>query len=102
MKFAIIATCGKQYRFDENCTVVLDRLSGNVGDKLTFKENEVLLVGSKDEIKESKNATVEVEILEHFRGEKLKIFKKRRRKHYDKCTGFRHDHTKILVKKISA
>ncbi len=102
MKFAIVSTCGKQYRFEENCTVVLDRLNANVGDKITFKDKDVLLVGSETEIKESLSALVEIEILEHFRGEKMKIFKKRRRKHYDKCTGFRHDHTKILVKKISA
>jgi large subunit ribosomal protein L21 len=102
MKFAIVATCGRQYKFDENCTVVLDRMNSlNVGDQITFSGNDVVVVGDENEINDANNAVVIAEVLEQFRGEKIKIFKKRRRKHYDKCTGHRQDYTRVLVKSIT-
>jgi len=99
--FAILSSCGKQYRVELGCTIVLDRLEGEVGSVIEM--NDILVTGDRDAFNlAKKTSNILVEILEHFKGEKCIIFKKRRRKNYERKNGFRHSHTKVLIKAINA
>ena len=104
--YAIIETSGKQYRVSSGDVLILDRLAGKVGEKLTL--DKVLLIGGASAKAEThvgapyvQNATLEAEIVEHTRGEKLTTIKYKRRKGYRRKIGHRQELTKILVTKIS-
>ena len=70
-----------------------------------IKFDQVLLVDNEGEIKIGapvvEGATVEASVIEHVRGDKVKVFKKKRRKGYQKQTGHRQDFTRIEIKSIS-
>ncbi|QED23354.1 50S ribosomal protein L21 [Candidatus Deianiraea vastatrix] len=100
--FAILQLCGKQYRGDLGCTLVLDRLDGEVGSIVEVKKEDILLIGDDKAYKiGSDKKKVSLQILEHFKGEKVTIFKKRRRKNYERKNGFKASHTKVLIKEIA-
>ena len=92
--YAVIKTGGKQYRVAKGDKIFVEKLEGNVGDAVSF--DQVLLLGG-DAIKLGKplvsGAKVEAKILEHGRGEKVIIFKFRRRKNYRRKTGHRQPFT---------
>ena len=92
--YAVIKTGGKQYRVAKGDKIFVEKLPGNVGDAVSF--DEVLLVGG-EALKLGKplvgGAKVEAKIVEHGRGEKIIIFKFRRRKNYRRKTGHRQPFT---------
>lgn len=102
--YAIIETCGKQYRVTPGDVVFLDRLDGNVGQTVTF--DKVLLIGGKGEgavlvgTPYLSNAALQGEIVEQSRGEKLLTIKYKRRKGYRKMIGHRQALTKVLVTRL--
>lgn len=98
--YAVIQTGGKQYRVEAGQTVVVEKLPGKPGDKITF--SDVLMVSSGDgNIKIGKpalaGAKVSGEIVEQGRGEKLVVFKFRRRKNYVRRNGHRQDLTAVKI-----
>jgi large subunit ribosomal protein L21 len=99
--YAVIKTGGKQYRVSKGDKIFVEKLPGNVGDAVSF--DQVLLVGG-DAIKIGKplvsGAKVEAKILEHGRGEKIIIFKFRRRKNYHRKTGHRQPFTTLQITDI--
>ncbi len=99
--YAVIKTGGKQYRVAKGDKIFVEKLPGNVGDAVSF--DQVLLVGG-DAIKLGKpivsGAKVEGKILEQGRGEKVIIFKFRRRKNYRRKTGHRQPFTTVQVTEI--
>lgn len=101
--YAIIETGGKQFRVQEGNKVVVDLLAAEVGSELTI--DRVLMVGG-DSAKIGaplvEGAKVTVKVLEHFRGEKIQVFKMRRRKAYRNKQGHRQDYTALTVTGISA
>jgi large subunit ribosomal protein L21 len=103
--YAVIKTGGKQYRVAKGDKIFVEKLAGNVGDAVSF--DEVLLLKSQDggeSIKLGKplvsGAKVEAKILEHGRGEKVIIFKFRRRKNYRRKTGHRQPFTTLQITDI--
>ena len=86
---AIIATGGKQYRVQEADVIEIERIPGEVGEKVTFKE--VLAVGNGADLNVGaptvEKAEVEAEIMDQFRGVKLIVFKMKRRKGLPQETG---------------
>jgi large subunit ribosomal protein L21 len=100
--YAVIKTGGKQYRVAKGDKVFVEKLPGNVGDAITF--DQVLLIGG-DAMKLGKplvaGAKVSAKILEHGRGEKIIIFKFRRRKNYRRKTGHRQPFTTVQVTDIT-
>ena len=100
--YAVIKSGGKQYRVESGAKLRLEALVADVGANVSF--DQVLLVGSGDAVKVGaplvSGALVKATVLGHGRGEKVKIFKLRRRKHYIKNQGHRQNYTEVRIDDI--
>ena len=100
--YAVIQTGGKQYKVKKGDTVQVELLPLDMGGKADF--SEVLLVGSGATVKVGQpfvaSASVTAEVVAIEKGPKLIIYQKRRRKQYDKKTGHRQPHTRLLITSI--
>jgi large subunit ribosomal protein L21 len=101
MAHAVIKTGGKQYRVAEGETIQVEKLSGNPGDKVEFSD---VLMFAGDAPKFGKplveGAKVEGEIVAQTRGEKLIVFKFRRRKRYRRKAGHRQWLTAVRITSV--
>lgn len=102
--FAIIKTGGKQYKVAKDKWLQIEKLPGEIGDKVEF--NEILMIG--DSAKPSvigtplvKGVTVTAEIISHLRGEKIIVFKKKRRQNYRRKKGHKQELTQIKIVDIT-
>lgn len=102
--YAIVNIAGQQFKVEKDQTIIVHRLGGEEGKQLEF--SEVVLVDDNGKVKVGaptlKGASVSAKILSHVRGDKVIIFKKKRRKGYQKQTGHRQDLTKIQIEAIKA
>ena len=100
MAYAIIRTGGKQFRVEEGATLRLPSITKEVGDSV---ELEALIVASGDDIKLGPaldGATVKGTVVAHGRGEKIIVFKKKRRKQYKRKHGHRQGFTSVKIDSI--
>jgi large subunit ribosomal protein L21 len=104
MKYAVIRTGGKQYRVSEGEVVKVEKLTGEVGEKITLAD--VLFVGGDGEAKIGAplvaNAKVSGEIVGQVRAKKVRVFKKKRRKSYSRQQGHRQYQTALKITSIEA
>ncbi|TCJ19529.1 50S ribosomal protein L21 [Parasulfuritortus cantonensis] len=102
--YAVIRTGGKQYKVAAGGTLKVETLPAEVGSEIVI--NDVLMVADGDDIKVGTpvvaGASVKATVLSHGRGEKVTIYKMRRRKHYRKSQGHRQNYTEIRIDGISA
>ncbi|HEX5060802.1 MAG TPA: 50S ribosomal protein L21 [Kofleriaceae bacterium] len=104
--YAVIQTGGKQYRVEPGKTITVEKLAGDAGAQVVF--DQVLLVSSGDggNVTVGKplvaGAKVTASIVEQTRGDKLVVFKFRRRKNYVRRNGHRQDMTVVKVAEIKA
>jgi large subunit ribosomal protein L21 len=102
--YAVINTGGKQYKVAPGDIVRVESLVGQKGDIVEIKD--VFMIADGDTISVGKpmlaSAKVTAEVVEQGRGEKLLIFKHRRRKGYRRTNGHRQNYTAIKVKDITA
>ncbi|HEY8449910.1 MAG: 50S ribosomal protein L21 [Pseudomonadota bacterium] len=102
--YAVIKTGGKQYRVTTGSKLRVEKIPAEVGAEVVL--DQVLLVGEGDDIKVGgpllSGATVKATVLAHGLGDKVKIFKMRRRKHYRKTQGHRQPYTELQITSISA
>ena len=102
--YAVIKTGGKQYRVSSGETLKIETVAGDIGSAVVL--DKVLMVGNNDKVSVGKplltGATVQATIVSHGRHDKIKIFKMRRRKHYQKHQGHRQNYTEIRIDGISA
>ncbi|HZW86529.1 MAG TPA: 50S ribosomal protein L21 [Gallionella sp.] len=102
--YAVIKTGGKQYRVSSGETLKIEILPGEVGSPIVL--DKVLLVKNGEKLSVGKplllGASVQATIVAHGRGDKIRIFKMRRRKHYQKSQGHRQSYTEIRIDGISA
>lgn len=100
---AVIETGGKQYIVKQGDVIIVDRLDETV-DKHTF--TPLLVADDKGATKIGAplvdGAKVECKVTEHTRGDKIRVFKMKSKKHYHRTTGFRAAQTKLEVTSISA
>ncbi|WP_264329351.1 50S ribosomal protein L21 [Wolbachia endosymbiont (group A) of Andrena hattorfiana] len=96
--FAVIETGGKQYLVKEGSIIKVEKLE--VGEKKEVEVNKVICI-SNNGLSYSSNATVKAEVLEQCRGEKIIIFKKKRRKNYRRKTGHRQYITVLRINEIN-
>jgi large subunit ribosomal protein L21 len=93
--FAVVRTGGKQYRVAPGDKIVVEKLDGNAGDKITL--GEVLLAGDGSKLQSTSGLTVAAEIIAQAKGEKVTVFKKRRRHNYRRKKGHRQHHTILRI-----
>src|SRR5574337_1300310 len=99
--YAVIRTGGKQYKVAPGDVVRVESLDAKKGDTVEIKDVYMIDDGEKVSVgKPTLSATVTAEVVEEDRGEKLLIFKHRRRKTFRKTTGHRQNYTAIKVKEI--
>ncbi|WP_201532978.1 50S ribosomal protein L21 [Psychrobacter ciconiae] len=102
--YAVIKSGGKQHRVAVDELLKVELLKAEKGATLTL--DDVLMVVNGDDIKIGQpvveGASVEVEVVDHGRGEKIRIIKHRRRKHYHKEQGHRQWYTLLKIKAINA
>jgi large subunit ribosomal protein L21 len=97
--FAIVSIAGQQFKVRKDDELFVHRLEGNAGDKIEF--SEVLMTGTEGNIKFAGSAKVQAEIIDHLKGDKVIVFKKKRRKGYQKMNGHRQYLTKIKINGIA-
>ena len=102
--YAVIKTGGKQYKVSAGEKLRIESVPADVGAEITL--DQVLLVADGDNVTMGtplvSGAEVKAKVLSHGRGEKVKIFKLRRRKHYRKTLGHRQNYTEIQISGITA
>ena len=99
--YAIVTIAGQQTKVEANKFVYAHKLAGNVGDvvelghALLTDDNGTLTVGTP-----TLDVLVKGTILAHVKGDKVLVFKKKRRKGYKKMNGHRQDYTKVMIDSI--
>ena len=94
--FAVIETGGKQYIVREGSIIKVEKLNIEKGNEVEF-DNVISLANYH-----SNNVKVKAEVLEHKRGDKVVIFKKKRRKNYRRKTGHRQHITTLRINNITS
>ena len=96
--FAVVRTGGKQYRVAPGDKIVVEKLDGNAGDKVTL--GDVLLAGDGGDLKSTSGLTVAAEIIAQAKSDKVIVFKKRRRHNYRRKAGHRQQLTILKIVSI--
>ncbi len=100
--YAIIKTGGKQYRVESGEQLRVETLPAEVGAAVSF--DQVLAVGKGEAVRVGTpllaGAAVKATVLAHGRGDKVRIFKLRRRKHFQKSQGHRQNYTEVRIDDI--
>jgi large subunit ribosomal protein L21 len=102
--YAVIKTGGKQYRVASGEKIKVEQITADVGQEVTLEE--VLAVVDGTDFKFGapllSGATVKATVVAHGRHDKVRIFKMRRRKHYQKHGGHRQNYTELQIGSIAA
>ncbi len=102
--FAVVKTGGKQYRVTKDDIVIVEKIAGEQGDMVAL--DNVLMIGEEGKAPtvgapRVEKATVFAEVIEQGRGNKVIVFKKKRRQHYRRKNGHRQDQTVLRVVEVS-
>jgi large subunit ribosomal protein L21 len=101
--YAVIKTGGKQYRVASGDKIKVEQITADIGQEITI--DQVLAVGNGGDLKIGvplvSGATVKATIVAHGKHEKVRIFKMRRRKHYQKHQGHRQSYTELQIGDIA-
>ncbi|WP_264519811.1 50S ribosomal protein L21 [Flavobacterium sp. N1994] len=102
--YAIVEIAGQQFKVSKDLKVYVHRLANEEGSKVSF--DKVLLLDDNGNITLGapaiEGASVEAKVLSHLKGDKVIVFKKKRRKGYKKRNGHRQSLTQIVIEGISA
>ncbi len=102
--YAVIKTCGKQYRVAAGQKLKIEQIPADIGQEITL--DQVLSVGEGEQLKIGTplvdGATVKATVLAQGRHDKIIVFKMRRRKHYRKTQGHRQNYTEVRIDAITA
>jgi large subunit ribosomal protein L21 len=100
--YAIVEIAGQQMKAEKGRKIYVHRLENAEGETVVF--NKVLLVDNEGDVKVGtpvvEGASVTVTVLEHMKGDKVLVFKKKRRKGYQKMNGHRQYLTKIQIEEV--
>ena len=102
--YAVVKTGGKQYKVAAGEKLKVEQIPADIGAEITL--DQVLAVGAGDQIKFGpplvRGASVKATVIAQGRHDKVKIFKMRRRKHYQKRQGHRQNYTELRIEAIVA
>ncbi len=100
--YAVIKTGGKQYKVAPGENLKVEQIPADVGAEIIL--DQVLMVGDGESVRLGQpvvsGVTVKATVVGHGRGEKVRIFKMRRRKHYQKRQGHRQNYTELKIDSI--
>jgi len=100
--YAVIRSGGKQYRVNQGDSLRVEKLPGEVGSSIAL--DDVLMIGGDDDVKIGTptvdGAQITGTIVAQGRGQKIRVFKMKRRKGYRRTQGHRQDYTEIRVDEI--
>src|SRR5690242_2391583 len=102
LMYAVVKTGGKQYKVAPGEKLKIEQIPADVGAEVIL--DQVLMVGEGESVRLGQpvvsGATVKATVVAHGRGEKVKIIKMRRRKHYQKHQGHRQNYTELRIDSI--
>ena len=102
--YAVIKTGGKQYRVAAGDKIKVEQIAADEGKEITL--DQVLAVGNGDKLTVGAplvyGANVKAKVVAHGKHDKVRIFKLRRRKHYQKRQGHRQSYTELEIDTINA
>ena len=102
--YAVVKTGGKQYKVAKDDKIIVDRLEAEAGAQLRL--DEVLMIANGDNVTLGaplvKDAAVGATVLRHTRGDKIMVFRRKRRKNFRRMRGHRQDLTLIQITDIAA
>ena len=102
--YAVVNTGGKQYRVSAGQKLKVEQIPADVGAEITL--DQILMVGEGESVKIGAplvaGASIKATVLSQGRHDKVKIFKMRRRKHYQKHQGHRQNYTELRIDSIAA
>ena len=102
--FAVLETGGKQYKVSKGDTIQVEKLAGEVGEKIKL-DKILMVVDDDDNVKVGQpvleGATVKAEILDQARHKKIIVFKMKRRKNYRRKAGHRQPYTELKIVDIA-
>ncbi len=93
--FAVVRTGGKQYRVAAGDKIVVEKLAGEAGDNVSL--SDILVAGEGGDLRSTDGLVVSAEIIAQAKGEKVVVFKKRRRHNYRRKNGHRQQHTILKI-----
>ena len=97
--YAVVKTGGKQYRVSAGTKIKVEQLTADVGSEVTL--DQVLMIAEDGNVKLGAplvaGAAVKAKVLSQGRGDKVRIYKMRRRKHYRKSQGHRQNFTELEI-----
>ena len=100
--YAIIESCGRQYKVAEGDVVFFEKLEGKKGKKVTF--DNVVLVSNDSKVEVGapyvKGVKVEGKVVSHGKGKKILVYKYKAKKNYRRTQGHRQPYTKVEITKI--
>ncbi|MCX8117397.1 MAG: 50S ribosomal protein L21 [Desulfobacterota bacterium] len=102
--FAVLKTGGKEYRVSKGDVIRVEKLEGEVGDRITLGEVLMVSEGGQVRIGEPtlKDTVVTAEIVEQARGRKVLTYKMKRRKNYRRMKGHRQAYTYLRINEITS
>ena len=102
--YAVVKTGGKQYRVSAGEKLKVEQIAADVGAEIVL--NDVLMLANGEDITMGapivSGAAVTARVVSHGRGDKVRIYKMRRRKHYRKTQGHRQNYTEIEIVGITS
>ncbi len=102
--YAIVEIAGHQYKIEKDQKLFVNRMENEAGSELEF--DQVFLLADGEEIKVGapvvEGVKVKAKVLEHVKADKIIVFKKKRRKGYQKLNGHRQPMTQIQIEEITA
>ncbi|MFZ4649763.1 MAG: 50S ribosomal protein L21 [Rubrivivax sp.] len=102
--YAVIKTGGKQYKVAPGEKIKVEQIAADVGQEITI--DQVLAVGSGSDLQVGDplvaGASVKATVVAHGRHDKVRIFKMRRRKHYQRHGGHRQNYTELQIGSVQA
>ena len=101
--YAIIDSCGKQYKVSEGDVVFFEKLDAEEGKKVTFDNVVLFSDGKKIEVGAPyvKGLKVEGKVISHGKGKKILVYKYKAKKNYRRTQGHRQPYTKVEITKIN-
>ncbi|HRW20589.1 MAG TPA: 50S ribosomal protein L21 [Bacteroidales bacterium] len=102
--YAIVEIAGQQFKVEKGNKLFVHRLDAETGSDIEF--DKILLIDNDGKIKVGKpvvkNAKVVAKVLDHVKGDKVKVFKKKRRKGYQVLNGHRQYFSEVEIQEITA